>query len=80
MIKRKTLFEKGVRPVFLVQDSSPKWKQVPAEVKYYKNGVYRENGEPYYTLSFKYTPTTPGKVFFSLNLPYTYTKMVNLLK
>lgn len=49
-------------------------------MKYYKNGVHRENGEPYYTLSFKYCPTVASKAFFSLNIPYTYTKLVNLVK
>ena len=80
MIKRKTLFHKGVNPSFFVQDGSSRWRQITSSVKYFKNGVHRENGESYYTLSFKYKPKSKGKVYFSLNLPYTYTKMINLLK
>ena len=80
MIKKKTLFEKGVKPSFFVQDESCRWRQVTSSVKYFKNGVHRENGESYYTLSFKYAPGTKEKVYFSLNLPYTYTKMISLVK
>lgn len=80
MIKKKTLFEKGVKPSFFVQDAENRWRQVTSEVKYFKNGVQRENGEAYYTLSFKYNPQNACKVFFSLNLPYSYTKMTHFVK
>ena len=63
-----------------MQDGKNRWRQITSEVRYYKNGVHRENGEAYYTLSFKCTPKTACKVFFSLNLPYSYTKMVGLVK
>lgn len=42
--------------------------------------MQRENGEAYYTLGFRFRPERAGKVYFSLNLPYTYTKMVKLVR
>ena len=57
-----------------------RWRQVETRVRYYKNSVQRENGESYYTLSFGYRPQGKSKVYFALNLPYTYTKLINLVR
>ena len=71
--------------VFSIQQKSfcrKYWTEGGNNVKFYKNGLKRKTkskvNNQYYTLEFDYEfKFESDSVYFALNIPYTYTKLMN---
>lgn len=80
LVKKRSMFMEGVRPVWARSSRIDLgWHSTATDINYYKSMVYRENGEHYYTLSFRLGFEQDELVYVALNPPYTYSRLVSTL-
>ena len=75
------LFRKGMKPMFY-SDKEGEWKPIPSDIEFYRNTspVDSPKKQYHYTLSFSHTFLHgEDTVFFSLGIPYTYTRLLEFL-
>ena len=75
------LFRKGMKPMFYSSNSS-EWIPIPSEIDFYRNTSPSDPSKKLYqyTLSFSHTFLSgEDTVYFSLSVPYTYTRLLEFL-